>query len=291
MGGYQLSYVGLAVRDVGRVAEILEGDLGLARSEIGGVPFIGIGEAALALFEVGDPFLGEGGRAGVNHIALSVRDGAPMGEEGPGLAGATEWRAHRSETAGVATRFTTPLDLPVSVSPKVSRLDHIGVASVDNALGKSVFVDRLGCPLESEQTDMETMMPVESFTSDRYGVVLHARDPVPVGGLRVAFVTVGDCELEFLADFDPSHGEDLRHGTAGTTRQDQSAIARYVARHGPGLHHLAFRTDDIDANLAALHEAGHRMINTGGRPGSRRSRIAFMHPASLGGVLMHFVER
>ena len=60
-----------------------------------------------------------------------------------------------------------------------------------------VFCRRLGCPLESTQTDMEVQIALESFTSVRYGIVYHTRAPEPVGGLHVAFITVGDCELEF----------------------------------------------------------------------------------------------
>ena len=291
MNGMKLSHVALAVRGVEETAEALERGFGLSRRDIGGVPFLGIGETALALFEAGDPALGGEDRAGVDHIAFRVEDAPPFGVEGPGLAGAAEWRVDPAETAGVRLRFTTPLDLPRSHSPWTSQLDHIGIASRDNAEGKAVFVERLGFPLESEQTDMETTVAVESFTSDRYGVVMHTRPPVIVGGLRVAFVTVGDCELEFLADLNPGMDARIDRGRAGDTRQDRSAIARYVERRGPGLHHLAFHTDDIDANLARLAEAGFRMIDSKGRPGSRRARIGFVHPSALGGVLAHFVDR
>jgi methylmalonyl-CoA epimerase len=81
------------------------------------------------------------------------------------------------------------------------------------------------------------------------------------------------------------------HGAAGTTRQDQGAITRFVATHGAGLHHVALKTPDIDAALAALERAGTRMIDRVGRPGSRRARIGFVHPASFGGVLFHMVQR
>ena len=80
-------------------------------------------------------------------------------------------------------------------------------------------------------------------------------------------------------------------GAPGNTRGDKGAIARYIERRGPGLHHLALKTPDIDATLARLYGAGHRMIDHTGRPGSRRARIGFIHPASLGGLLLHFVER
>jgi methylmalonyl-CoA epimerase len=165
------------------------------------------------------------------------------------------------------------------------------VASADNSAALDAFVTRLGCPLESTQTDMEVSIAVESFTSDKYGVVHHTRPPQPAGGLRVVFVTVGDCELEFLQDLDPRQGAQVAHDRAGTTKQDQGAIARFVASRGPGLHHIALKVTDINTALAGLERAGHVLIDAVGRPGSRRALIGFIHPKSLNGVLMHLVQR
>jgi catechol 2,3-dioxygenase-like lactoylglutathione lyase family enzyme len=173
----------------------------------------------------------------------------------------------------------------------VQRIDHVGVASTDVREDEATFCGRLGFAIESRQTDMEVSMAVESFTSDKYGVVYHSRPPQPVGGLRVAFVTVGDCELEFLAPVDPRQKGEVHHGLAGNTRQDQGAIARFVAAQGRGLHHVAVRSPDIDALLGSMAAAGLPMIDTRGRPGSRRALIGFPHPRALGGVLMHLVQR
>ena len=113
-----------------------------------------------------------------------------------------------------------------------------------------------------------------------------------IGSLRVTFITVGDCELEFLQDLTVGEeADEARHDAAGNTRGDRSAIARYIAARGQGLHHIAFKTPDIDSTLQTLAGAGHRMIDLKGRPGSRRARIGFIHPSALGGVLAHFVER
>jgi hypothetical protein len=85
---------------------------------------------------------------------------------------------------------------------------------------------RIGFPLESAQTDLEVQLAVESFTSDKYGVVYHTRPPQPATGLRVAFVTIGDCELEFLQEFCPQTGARVVAGGPGSTRQDQGTIGR-----------------------------------------------------------------
>jgi catechol 2,3-dioxygenase-like lactoylglutathione lyase family enzyme len=310
MPGWTLAWVAVVVSDVGAVADVCERHLGLARTDcaVGGTsrsaPVFAVGESAIAVFGRDDEFLGETpARTGVHHVALGARDlaaamqataGAGMPVTAPptvGLQGRRRARLAVEETAGVPTYVAEPLELHRGTGGRVERIDHIGVASADNADAIRAFVTRLGCPLESTQTDLEVRIAVESFTSDRYGVVYHSRPPEPVGGLRVAFVTIGDCELEFLQDFDPRHGADLHHGAPGTTKQDQGAIARFVSSRGPGLHHLALKVPDIDATLASLASAGHRVIDRVGRPGSRRARIGFVHPSALGGVLVHLVER
>jgi methylmalonyl-CoA epimerase len=193
--------------------------------------------------------------------------------------------AHGVRINVVAAASTSPAPRPSSVF-----LDHVGVASADNARAVELFCGRLGFPLESQQTDMEYRIPVESFVSDRYGVIHHTRQPEAVGGLRVAFVTVGEFELEFLQDIYATDGAAAAVG-AGTTRGDQSAIARYVTTRGPGLHHLALRVTEIDGVLHRLAAEGLPLIDQRGRPGSRRARIAFVHPRWLGGLLIHLVER
>jgi methylmalonyl-CoA/ethylmalonyl-CoA epimerase len=312
MVGGTLAYVALVVSDAARVTGTLARDLGLPRLDVAAgrpprtVPVFAAGRAALALFEPGDPFLGEGARPGVHHLALEVPDvaaaaghataaGVALADQQPsaGLGGARRVLLSPGATAGVLTYLTEPVALGGAGKPPgpVERIDHVGVASADNAGALEVFCGRLGFPLESTQTDMEVRIAVESFTSDRYGAVYHTRPPEPVGGLRVAFVTVGDCELEFLQDFDPTMDAEAGAPGPGTTRRDQSAIARFIASRGAGLHHLALKVRDVDATLAALAAAGHALIDRAGRPGSRRARIGFLHPRALGGVLVHLVQR
>src|SRR5262245_17959203 len=310
MTGSRLAYVALVVADVAGVAERLAHDFGLRRTDCKAAdtgmtaPTFSIGSVALVLFPPGDPFLGEDARPGLHHVALEVPDLAAaagavsvagVALDGrtpqPGLSGSRRLSLLVDATAGVRTYLTEPLRLAPSAPGWVERLDHVGVASADNAAALEVFCGRLGFALESTQTDLEVRIPVESFTSDKYGVVYQSRTPEPVGGLRVAFVTVGDCEFEFLQDFDPRHGTEAAQARAGTTKQDQGAIARFFASRGSGLHHLALKVRDIDAALTRLATAGYELIDRIGRPGSRRARIAFLARKSLGGVLVHLVER
>ena len=246
------------------------------------------GETALALFAPDDPFLGEGAKPGVHHLALAADDparaAAALAQAGshtprPGHAMALD----PAETNGVRLRLSPPLGLGAGRTEHAERIDHIGIASADNGAAIATFAGRLGLPVESQQTDMEVRIAVESFTSDRYGVVYHTRPPLPVGGLRVAFLTAGDCELEFLQNFDPDQAGHVAHGSSGNTRQDQGAIARFVASRGAGLHHVAFKAPDIDRTLAHLRAAGvplhrpqgpprlapsaHRLLPSGGHGG------------------------
>ena len=304
-----LAYVAVVVDDPESVATVFERDLGLPRTEVaapgGAVPWVAIGESAIALFGHGHDFVGGAARSGVHHLAIATPDpvaraaACGFGEVGasPGIGGGSQVELSARTTCGIATRLCVPMGASpdAGTSEHVERIDHLGIASEDNRAAGAVFTDRLGCPVESTQTDFEISQAIESFTSDKYGVVYHSRPPEPVGGLRVSFLSVGDCELELLQPFDPRRAdpraEGPERGAPGNTRGDKGAIARYIERRGPGLHHLALKTPDIDATLARLSGAGHRTIDRVGRPGSRRARIGFVHPASLGGLLLHFVER
>ena len=310
----QIAYVALASSDPAAICAVLERHFGLTRTEFaspqGSVPVFGLGRSALAVFPLGHPMLEGDAKPGVHHIALGVDDidasvqrataaGAPpAGASAAGLGGRSVQPLERAATVGVRTRLTERLGLESHAGTVIERIDHLGVASSDVLEDERVFSGALGFAVESRQTDMEVNLAVESFTSDKYGVVYHNRAPEPVGGLRVYFISVGDCELEFLANFDPrqsAHGERKvahgAHGQAGSTRQDQGAITRFVQSRGRGLHHVALKVRDIDATLAGMAQAGLPMIDTKGRPGSRRALIGFPHPKATGGVLMHLVQR
>ncbi len=301
-----LAYVALVVDAPDRSAAVFEQDFGLPRQDFscGGttVPVISVGASAMAFFQPGDPFLGPDAKKGVHHLAIAAADpkaaaadvsGLPT-ENGlsKGLGGKAQIALARPATGGVRVRFSEPLGLAAGSSDIVERIDHLGVASADNRAARAAFIDKLGCVYESEQTDSEVETISENFTSDTYKYIFHTRPSQLVGSMRVTFITVGDCELEFIQDLTTDVTADAaRHDTAGNTRGDRSAIARYIASRGAGLHHIAFKTPDIAGALARLDSAGHRMIDLKGRPGSRRAQIGFIHPTALGGVLGHFVER
>jgi len=93
-------------------------------------------------------------------------------------------------------------------------------------------------------------------------------------GLQLTFIDLGDAELELLEPLD-----------------DEGPVARFLARRGPGLHHVAVAVPDVTAALEAAAALGLEAIDEAPRPGARGHSVAFLHPGSTGGVLVEFVER
>lgn len=106
-----------------------------------------------------------------------------------------------------------------------------------------------------------------------YGAeVVHTED-VDSDGVREALIRVGDSYIQLLAP----------------TRED-SPVGRFLARNGPGLHHVGYRVDDCAAALARLDAEGMRLIDAEPRPGSRGTTVAFVHPKGNLGTLVELVE-
>ena len=297
----KLAYIAVSSRDPTALHKLLSGCLQLEHFAIntpdGAIDAFGIGDTALAVFPVGSTFLSKD-KPGVDHLAFStqnVHDTASLflsdAKHSIGINGLEQVQIPEELTQGVSSRLTSVANLRGNRTKFVERMDHIGIASNSNILAESIFAEKLGLPVESRQTDVEVKVAMESFTSDKYGVIYKTRPPETMGGLRVSFITIGDTELEFLENFNNQHSAEIAHGTPGNTKQDQGAITKYVDKYGPGLHHLAFKTPDINKTLMHLEKHGFKLIDSVGRAGSRRSLIGFIHPSSTGGVLIHFVER
>ncbi|SHH22057.1 methylmalonyl-CoA epimerase [Halobaculum gomorrense] len=92
-------------------------------------------------------------------------------------------------------------------------------------------------------------------------------------GMAVVFLDLGDSYLELLEPLD-----------------EDGTIARYLDRDGPGIHHLAFATDDIAGALDRARDLGVELIDEEPRPGAWGHEVAFCHPRDTGGVLVEFVE-
>ena len=108
---------------------------------------------------------------------------------------------------------------------------------------------------------------------DVLGMPLVHRETVAEQGVDAALLDVGDGHIELLAPLGPD-----------------TAVGKFLAKRGPGLHHVAYRVADIDQTLSALSDAGVRLIDERSRIGIRNSKVAFVHPASTGGVLTEIVQ-
>ena len=111
------------------------------------------------------------------------------------------------------------------------------------------------------------------FYRDALGLEVEAPEEVASQRVRAHFIPTGESAIELL------------EATA-----DDSPIAKYVAKRGPGIHHLTLRVDDIVAVLARLKEKGVRLIDDAPRPGAHGSLVAFIHPASTHGVLVELKQ-
>ena len=67
-------------------------------------------------------------------------------------------------------------------------------------------------------------------------------------------------------------------------------VAKYLEKRGPGLHHLCFRTDDIESDMERLRSKGYRLLSDEPQPGAHGTRVVFIHPKSTGGVLIELAE-
>jgi len=109
--------------------------------------------------------------------------------------------------------------------------------------------------------------------SEQLGMPLEHRETVEQQGVEAVLLGVGESHVELLRPLGPD-----------------TAVGRFLARRGPGLHHVAYGTDDIESTLEALRGAGVRLIDEQPRIGIRGARVAFLHPKSTGGVLTELVE-
>jgi catechol 2,3-dioxygenase-like lactoylglutathione lyase family enzyme len=200
-------------------------------------------------------------------------------------------------TTGIPLQFveeSVSLDFkPSSTTAFIERIDHLGIAARSGDNARSVYVDGLGWPLESTQTDSEFLVPIEITSNDRYGARSHSGTPIPrVGsGLIALFVTVGDYDLEIMQPLGAAKISTPLGTIPGSVGQDQGAIAQALQKRGEGLLHIGFKVPDIREAIARVTKAGIDMIDPLPRPGSRNGFIAFMNRNFTERILLHFIER
>jgi methylmalonyl-CoA/ethylmalonyl-CoA epimerase len=127
-------------------------------------------------------------------------------------------------------------------------------------------VDHIGVAVE----DLDAAIALHAET---YDMELVHREVVEEQGVEAVLLDVGEGHVELLRPL-----------------SDETPVGRFLARRGPGLHHVAYQVADVEATLSALRERGLRLIDEQPRTGIRGSRVAFLHPASSGGVLTEIVQ-
>ena len=127
-------------------------------------------------------------------------------------------------------------------------------------------IDHIGVAVAS----LDEAMP---FYRDQLGMAVKGIEEVAEQKVRVAFLQIGESKIELL---EPTSAE--------------SPVARFLEKNGPGIHHIAYQVDDIEAAIRKLEADGARMIDRVPRTGAHSARIAFVHPKSSGGVLTELCQ-
>ncbi len=125
-------------------------------------------------------------------------------------------------------------------------------------------IDHIGIAVES----LDAILP---FYRDLLGM-----PEVPLGdadGAHIVGLAAGDSLVELLQP-----------------EQSDSPTGKFLAKRGPGIHHICFKVDDLDGTLARCRDAGLRLIDQIPRRGAEGKRIAFLHPSSTSGVLVELTE-
>ncbi len=128
----------------------------------------------------------------------------------------------------------------------IQKIDHIGVAVSDLDEALKLYRDILGLKVEK----------TEDF-----------------GGMKIAFIPIGDTEFELLQPTDPN-----------------GALAKFLEKRGEGIQHIALRVDDVAKSLEELKAKGLRVIDEKPRPGAGGASIAFFHPKSTRGILLEICQ-
>jgi len=127
-------------------------------------------------------------------------------------------------------------------------------------------IDHIGVAVE----DIDAAI---SLYEGSFEMELAHRETVESQGVEAVLLDVGEGHVELLAPLGPD-----------------TPVGKYLTKNGPGLHHVAYAVEDIDAALEKIAAAGIQLIDSKPRVGIRDSRVAFLHPRSTGGVLTEIVE-
>ena len=127
-------------------------------------------------------------------------------------------------------------------------------------------VDHIGVAVEDLDASIK-------LYSELFEMPLEHRETVSEQGVEAALLGIGDSHVELLAPL-----------------AEDTPVGRFIAKRGPGIHHAAYRCEDVAAALELCKQRGLRAIDDQPRRGIRGSLVAFLHPAGMGGVLTELVQ-
>lgn len=125
-------------------------------------------------------------------------------------------------------------------------------------------IEHIGIAVENLETSI-------AYYEQILGVKCYAIEEVADQKVKTAFFKIGETKIELLESTDP-----------------EGPIGKYIAKKGPGVHHIAFAVEDVDQALQQVEEKGVKLIDSKSRPGAEGLQIGFLHPKSTGGVLTEF---
>ena len=143
-----------------------------------------------------------------------------------------------------------------------------GTERLQRILRRRMFdrIDHIGVAVE----DLDGALALFEGT---FGMPAVHRETVEEQGVEAALLDVGENHVELLRPLGPD-----------------TPVGKFLAKRGPGIHHVAYQVTDIESALERCREAGLRLIDETPRTGIRNSRVAFLHPAATGGVLTEIVQ-
>lgn len=132
----------------------------------------------------------------------------------------------------------------------------------------------MGYELDHVAVAVEDLEKAAKAYVEGLGLVLGGVETVEGQGAKVGFFDVGGPRIELVEPLGPD-----------------TPIGKFLAKKGPGLHHIALKVDDIEAALERMKAAGLRLIDERPRDGAHGTKVAFVHPKSMGGLLLELVQR
>lgn len=120
---------------------------------------------------------------------------------------------------------------------------------------------------------VKSISEVRAFYEDALGLKIDHIEEMPERGIKTAFIALGEVKIELI---EPT--------------KENSEVAKFIEKRGPGLHHVAFKTADVRGLEKNLRQSQVVLTHEGPRPGAHETLVNFIHPKSSGGVLLEIVE-